>query len=424
MTVGGQRAKSTATAPYAGAVLIAEFFVGLATVALIGALLLAIFALSPEKPEFGRALTAGAASAGVLTIAAGTVAVAGYLGRNTLDPAWATVTAAAAVLTLLCIAVRSQGGVVVVAVVAVAGVLAPLWLLFSAVIAPHRAVATSTPAEILTGRPLPAPLSVARLVTGANLDPLWLAACACGLVFYLVGVWRAGRRGDAWSVGRTISWVVGILVLAYATSGGLALYARYLLSAQLAAHLAIASLVPLLLTPAAPVALLIRSTKRRTDASRGPREWALLAARSRVARFLARPVVSGVVFSGSLWAFYYSSALRWATESRLGGELADAYFVAIGCLFVRSMLGARHPRLLRLIVVLAAIVLQAAFGVLMITTSGLFFADWFGAMGRTWGALPIADQRTAGLIALTAGELPLIALGLMTVVRRRRIPQG
>ena len=41
---------------------------------------------------------------------------------------------------------------------------------------------------------------------------------------YLAGVAKLRRRGDAWPVGRTVAWLTGLLVCAYATCGGVALY--------------------------------------------------------------------------------------------------------------------------------------------------------------------------------------------------------
>ncbi len=42
-------------------------------------------------------------------------------------------------------------------------------------------------------------------------DPFFLVACLLGLALYGWGVLRLVRRGDAWPVGRTVSFVVGVL---------------------------------------------------------------------------------------------------------------------------------------------------------------------------------------------------------------------
>ena len=49
-------------------------------------------------------------------------------------------------------------------------------------------------------------------------------------------------------------------------------------------------------------------------------------------------------------------------------------------------------------------------------SSGLFVAEWFGSMGRTWGAAPLDDQYVGGGIAWSIGEIPTVILAMVTVV--------
>ena len=50
------------------------------------------------------------------------------------------------------------------------------------------------------------------------------------------------------------------------------------------------------------------------------------------------------------------------------------------------------------------------------TGTGLLLADWYGAMGRTWGASAIADQQTGGGIAWSVGEIPTVVLAIVVAV--------
>ena len=43
----------------------------------------------------------------------------------------------------------------------------------------------------------------------------------------------------------------------------------------------------------------------------------------------------------------------------------------------------------------------------------LLLADWFGAMGRTWGDPPLQDQQIGGAIAWGIGELPSAVLTII-----------
>ena len=64
-----------------------------------------------------------------------------------------------------------------------------------------------TPAEILTGQPLPPWPEWTRYFTEWNPDLLWLLACGFGIFFYLAGVRRLRKRGDHWpSTARCSGW--------------------------------------------------------------------------------------------------------------------------------------------------------------------------------------------------------------------------
>ncbi|GAA4189619.1 cytochrome c oxidase assembly protein [Gryllotalpicola kribbensis] len=283
----------------------------------------------------------------------------------------------------------------------------------------------TTPAEILTGQPLPPPETLRTLLFGANVDPIWLLVAAFGIVFYVAGVLRLRRRGDAWPLGRTISWIVGMLVLAYITSGGIAVYVDYLFSAHMTMHMALMMVVPLLLVPGAPVTLAARAIAKRTDGSRGGREWILLAVHSKIAGILANPFIAALLFVGSLWVFYYSPLFRWATENHLGHEWMTVHFLITGYLFVQSLIGIdpvpfRLAYPFRLVLLLGTMVVHAFFGLTIMTASGLFLADWFGAMGRTWGATPMHDQYVAGGIAWSIGELPTLVLAIIVALQWSR----
>ena len=52
--------------------------------------------------------------------------------------------------------------------------------------------------------------------------------------------------------------------------------------------------------------------------------------------------------------------------------------------------------------------------------SGLMVAEWFGAMGRTWGATPLEDQYTGGGIAWSIGEIPTLILAITVAIQWSR----
>jgi cytochrome c oxidase assembly factor CtaG/putative copper export protein len=271
--------------------------------------------------------------------------------------------------------------------------------------------ANPTPAQILTGEVLPPPLDMTTYLTMVRIDPIWLAVCLFGIFFYLAGYVRLRRRGDTWPILRVFFWVVGMLALLWITNGAVNAYEHVLFSQHMLAHMALGMIVPILLVPAAPVTLALRAIAKRTDGSRGAREWILIAVHSWYARLISNPIFATVNFVGSLWLFYYTGILRWAITDHIGHEWMIVHFLLAGYLFVQSLIGIdpgvnRLPYPFRLVQLLIAMTVHAFFGLILMSGTALLVADWYGAMGRTWGPTPLEDQASGGAIAWSLGEIP------------------
>jgi putative copper resistance protein D len=282
-----------------------------------------------------------------------------------------------------------------------------------------------TPAEILTGEPLPPEFTFDRYFTVWRIDLIWMLVCGFGIFFYLVGVYRLHKRGDKWPWYRAALWVSGLLLLFYITSGGINAYEMYLFSAHMGAHMALGMMVPILLVPGAPVTLAMRAIVKRQDDSRGGREWILKAVHSGYANVISNPIFATVNFVGSLWLFYYTPIFRWATSDHIGHEWMIVHFLLAGYLFVQSLIGidpvkTRFPYPFRLIQLLAAMTVHAFFGLGIMSSESLLLADWYGAMGRTWGSTPLEDQQAGGAIAWSVGEIPNMILATVLGTQWKR----
>jgi putative copper resistance protein D len=230
------------------------------------------------------------------------------------------------------------------------------------------------------------------------------------------------KRGDSWPVGRTISWVAGMLLLFYVTSGALNAYQAYLFSVHMIGHMILAMAIPVLLVPGAPVTLIMRAVEKRTDDSRGVREWVLWAVHTKYARFIAHPLVAAILFGSSLVTFYYTPLFGWATSEHLGHLWMVVHFLITGYLFAQALIGIdpgpdRLPFPARIMLLIGTMAFHAFFGLSLMSTSGLLLADWYGAMGRTWGESPLDDQHTGGAIAWGIGELPVAALTIIVALQ-------
>ncbi|MBN9154034.1 MAG: bifunctional copper resistance protein CopD/cytochrome c oxidase assembly protein [Microbacterium sp.] len=282
-----------------------------------------------------------------------------------------------------------------------------------------------TPAEILTSSPLPPELTIARWFTEWNIDLLWLFVCAFAIFFYLAGVRRLRRRGDAWPVYRTILWILGILLLFWVTCGPVNAYSDYLFSVHMVGHMLLTMAIPLLLVPGSPVTLIARAVAKRGDGTRGGREWVLWAVHTPFARVVTNPFVAAGLFVGSLWVFYYTDLFRWSLYDHLGHEWMTVHFLITGYLFVQSLVGIdpvpyRLPYPGRLITLIAVMAIHAFFGIAIMMQSGLFVAEWFGSMGRTWGATPLQDQYVGGGAAWSIGEIPTLILAITVAIQWSR----
>lgn len=307
----------------------------------------------------------------------------------------------------------------VVAELVLMGVATGLGVALSASAPPQADVLEGTTdlAEQVTGYPMPGPVSGWQWLTDVRPDLLWLTVVAVLGGAYLVGVRRLARRGDRWSVLRTVSWLLGLAVLVWVTSGAPGIYGRVLFSAHMLGHMTLSMVIPPLLVLGAPVSLAMRAMTARRDGSRGPREWLLAVVHSRLLTLLSHPVVAAGIFAGSLIAFYYSPLFGLALRTHTGHVLMHVHFLLAGYLFSSVLIGvdpgpARPVYPLRLLVLFATMAFHAFFGVALMQGSQLLAPDFFTGLVRTWGRSPLADQQLGGSIAWGIGELPTVMLGM------------
>lgn len=296
---------------------------------------------------------------------------------------------------------------------------------------PDAPIADPTPAEIVTGHPLPPEPDTMAWLTQWRWDVLLACAAVAGVLVYLRWVVRLRRRGDAWPWARTASWVAGMLLFFWTTSGGTAMYGHILFSAHMVQHMLLAMVIPVLLALSAPVTLALRALPSRAataragaqgaDASRGPREWILALVHSRWGRFLAHPIVAAANFAGSMVVFYYTDVFAWALRSEVGHYAMVLHFSLAGYLFANALVGidpgpTRPPYPQRLLLLFATMAFHAFFGVALISGEALLVPDWYGLMGREWGPSALVDQQRGGGVAWGIGELPTLALAIGVAV--------
>ncbi|KUG58589.1 cytochrome c oxidase assembly protein [Nesterenkonia jeotgali] len=279
----------------------------------------------------------------------------------------------------------------------------------------------ATPARTLTGYDLPPEPTGSLWLTLWRPDWLWVAVVVFLAAWYLLAMVRLRRRGDSWSVLRTASWLFGLLVLLWVTSGGPAVYGTVLFSGHMIQHMTLTMVAPLFMVMGSPVTLALRALDVRTDGTRGPREWILWLVHSRFSKVITHPIVAAVNFAGSLLIFYYTPVFGLVLEYHVGHELMIFHFLATGYIFALVLIGqdplpARPAHPMRLIILLATMVFHAFLAVAMTSSDQLIQAAWFGNMGHDWGFTALEDQRSGGELMWALGEIPAILMSFVAGV--------
>jgi putative copper export protein/cytochrome c oxidase assembly factor CtaG len=299
-------------------------------------------------------------------------------------------------------------------------------------IAPSK-TSDPSPAELLTDDLLPHAPGAWGWLTHWNVDLFWLMAAVLIVATYAAGVVRLRRRGVSWPVRRSVAAVLAVVSLVIATSGSLHEYDRFLISANVGAHVLLGLVVPALVWAAAPVQLIRAAVLPRDDDSTGVREWTGVLVDNAAVRYLVQPFPAFVLLAAVWWAFYGTQAVRWSTGDPIGRTVIDVVFLLVGLLALPTLFtpvaaGARRASMPAFLVrVVGAVVVAAgtvSLGVAMQGPLGLLQASWFGAMGRTWGPDPLVDQARAGVVLVVAGVLLVVAVLVVGLVQVRRAAQA
>lgn len=264
--------------------------------------------------------------------------------------------------------------------------------------------------------PLTAPPTIATLVGSLAPSGVGLVVTAAVGVPYFWAVLRLHARGDVWPRTRSVAFGCGVLLLFYVTCGGIAGYASVLLSAHMVQHMMLNMVIPVLLVLGAPVTLAFRAAS--------PRAHGVLmrAVRSSVARAVARPIVVCVIFIGSLYALYFTPLFPLLMTSEWGHAVMVVHFLLSGLLFFWLVLGIdpephRPSPPARIPLIVAAVLGHTVFAVVLVFGSTLIGAEWLDVAQPQWQVSRSQDQTLAGGIAWTVGEMSMVAVLIIVIVR-------
>jgi len=279
---------------------------------------------------------------------------------------------------------------------------------------------TSVAEELLSGPVPPAP-TAARLLWSYTASGVGLAVFFLGAAGYLTGLVTLRRRGVRWPLGRTVSWFVGLLIVAYATFGGLGTYSHVMFSWHMVAHMALSMIAPIFLVLGDPVTLALRALPGPDmPGGRGPRQWLAGVLRSRYVRFISHPIVAVIIFVGSLYAIYFTSWFDDLMQSHLGHGFMEIHFLIAGLLFFEVIIGRaplayRPPFLGRLGILLLAMPFHAFFAIAVMNSDTVIGGTYYGLLSRPYATDLLHDQYVAGSITWALSEVPMVLVMIVLV---------
>ncbi|MEE1815755.1 cytochrome c oxidase assembly protein [Streptomyces sp. NPDC056362] len=243
-------------------------------------------------------------------------------------------------------------------------------------------------------------------------DLFFLVGCLAALGLYGWGVVRLRRRGDAWPVGRTVLFTVGVLSVALMMCTKLNDYGMVMFSVHMVQHMVISMLSPILLLLGAPVTLALRALPVAGRGSTGPRELLLKLLHSRYLRVITHPAFTISLFIASLYGLYFSPLFDFLMGSKAGHIGMMVHFLMVGLVFFWPIMGVdpgphRPGYVMRMLELFAGMPFHAFFGIaMMMATQPL--VDAYKNPPASLGIDALADQNAAGGIAWAFSEIPSV----------------
>ncbi|WGL54220.1 cytochrome c oxidase assembly protein [Nocardioides sp. BP30] len=267
--------------------------------------------------------------------------------------------------------------------------------------------------------------SLSRLVA-FHLQPVPIVPLLglVGLIGYLLGVAVVTGSGGRWPLGRTLSWLAGIVLLEAVTTTGIEAYGMMLFSVHMAQHMVLAMVVPILLALGSPYRLALAAAPEGPGGA-AVRRLLPAAAGSRAAGVLLSLPVRWCLFLASLYGIYFTPLFQDLMHTVWGHNVMLLHFLLTGCLFFGPLVS--EPRALphvrpaprRLAETFASTPLHAVFGLIIMFSTGPVLR-FFDDPDPSWAVDPLSDQTLAGSIAWATSEAATVLVMVILLARWAR----
>ena len=251
-----------------------------------------------------------------------------------------------------------------------------------------------------------------------RVEPFALAGLLAAGSLYAAGVLRARRSAKPWASSRTAWFAAGWIALAVALLSPVDAYADVSLAVHMSQHLILTLLAPPLLALGAPITLALRTGSPTVVGA----TTAVL--RSRIARFLANPIVGWALFVGVPVVIHASRLFDLALRS--GGWHAVEHGVWLGAALVYwwPIVGVDpnpHPVAypVRLLSMLLAMPAMSFLAIAIYTASTPLYLT-YAQLPAPWGPGALGDQRDAAVLMWLAGNLAMLIAMLLVAAAWKR----
>lgn len=250
--------------------------------------------------------------------------------------------------------------------------------------------------------------------------PLLPAIAVVMALAYLAGavkLWATGRR---WSVGATVSFLSGCVIIAVVMGAGMEGYGLRMFSVFMFQQLTLMMAVPPLLVLGRPGTLLLKALPHNRLG------WAVMVAarrglRSGLGRALVHPALMIPLFLACFYGLYLSDVADRLLRTWTGHVGLEILFLVAGILFTVPVLSTdplpvRQSHMGQAVDVAIEMPLHAFFGVVVMMAPAPLI-PLFTTPPSAWGVDPLKDQGTAGGLAWSYGELPTLIILLIILSR-------
>lgn len=268
--------------------------------------------------------------------------------------------------------------------------------------------------EALVGLRFPGTPNFHKWIFEYQPDALTLGFLIFAALIYFKGVRILTKRGDAWPIGRSISFVVGLLVINFAINGSIGVYAHFGFSYHMIEHMILGMIAPIALVLGAPITLALRTLPGPVDGEdEGIRNILVRFLHSKYAKFITNPVVALLIFDGSLFALYFTGLFGTLMGSHLGHLVMNFHFVMAGVLFFHVIVGVdpnpnRPPNIVRMVILFAAMSIHAFFSIALMSATTLLDGGYYTNIGNPLHLNLLENQYSGGAIGWGMGEIPIL----------------